>query len=142
MAELAHTLRPLRRWFDGRQLVKFSLVGASGYAVNLAVFTLLVGLAGTGLRTAATCSFLVAVANNYLWNRLWTFRARRGRVMAQAVRFLTVALAGYCLNLLVLAELAAAGLGALPAQALAIALVMPLSFGGNKAWSFRDERSR
>ena len=50
-------------------------VGASGYVVNLVVYTALLNGAGLHYAAAATCSFLVAVTNNYLWNRLWTFRA-------------------------------------------------------------------
>jgi putative flippase GtrA len=37
----------------------------------------------------------------------------------------------------VLYVLVKAGLGALPAQAIAIVVVTPLNFIGNKLWSFR-----
>ena len=47
---------------------------------------------GSGLHylLAATGSFLVAVTNNYIWNRLWTFRGQRGHVAYQGLRFLVV----------------------------------------------------
>ncbi len=80
----------LRKRSNWEQLVKFCVVGASGYVVNLAVYTLLLDGAGMHYISAAVGSFLVAVTNNYGWNRLWTFRAQRGGVAYQGMRFLIV----------------------------------------------------
>jgi len=126
-----------RNWL---QLVKFCIVGASGYVVNLAVYTTLLLGAGFHYRVAATCSFLVAVSNNYTWNRLWTFRRQRGHVAYQGVRFLIVSVVAYAANLLWLTALVGLGLHEVPAQAVAIILVTPFSFLGNKLWSFRRKR--
>ena len=119
------------------QLVRFGLVGASGYVVNLAVFSALVLGFDVHYRWAAVCSFLVAVTNNYLLNRAWTFRGARGHFAFQGMRFLVVATAALVANLLVLEALVALGLPEVPAQAIAIVLVTPLNFVGNKLWSFR-----
>ncbi len=127
----------VRRPANWLELVRFGVVGASGYVVNLIVFSLLVHAAGTHYRLAATGAFVVAVANNFLWNRHWTFRARHGHAGFQAMRFLAVSLGAFAFNLLVL-ELLVAGLDApeVPAQAVAIVAATPLSFLGNKLWSF------
>ena len=127
----------LRRTANWLQLFKFCAVGSSGYAVNLAVYVTMVELAGVHFVFAAVCSFLVAVVNNYTWNRLWTFRETRGHLGLQGVRFLTVSLVALGANLLCLIVLVAAGLGDVPAQAIAIVVVTPVSFLGNKLWSFR-----
>jgi putative flippase GtrA len=127
----------LRQPHNWLQLAKFSTVGASGYVVNLAVFSALLLGAGWNHRAAATASFLVAVTNNYTWNRLWTFRGQRGHVAYQGLRFLIVALCALAANLLILDLLIWFGLPKIPAQAIAIVLVMPLNFVGNKLWSFR-----
>ena len=134
-ARVGHGLRRPANWF---QLVRFGLVGLSGYVVNLAVFAALVHGAGVDYRLAATVAFLVAVANNFLWNRTWTFRARDGHAGFQAARFLVVSVAAFLLNLAVLHLLVeAGGLAEVPAQAIAIAAATPLNFLGNKLWSFR-----
>jgi putative flippase GtrA len=132
-----HALRRPANWV---QLAKFATVGASGYIVNLAVYAALVRGAGWHYALAATASFLVAVTNNYLWNRLWTFRDQRGHVGFQGLRFLTVALVAYAANLGILAVLVELGVDKVVAQAIAIALVTPLNFVGNKLWSFRVHR--
>ena len=105
--------------------------------VNLAVYTLLVHGFGLHYLVAATCSFLVAVTNNYLWNRLWTFRGQRGHVAYQGLRFLIVSLIALDANLLILHGLVQLGFTKVLAQAVAIILVTPLNFVGNKLWSFR-----
>ena len=133
---LARTRGALGRPQNWLQLARFCAVGASGFVVNLAVYALLLRGAGIHYLLAATGSFLVAVTSNYTWNRLWTFRGRRGHVAYQGLRFLVVSLVALGANLLVLRGLVAAGMGKVPAQALAIILVTPLNFVGNRLWSF------
>ncbi len=139
MASIAHTraARALRRPQNWLELLRFSLVGASGYAVNLAVFAALVKGADVHYLPAAVCSFAVAVTNNYAWNRRWTFRRQRGHLYFQGLRFLAVSLAALGLNLLLLRGLVALDLDEVLAQAIAIVLVTPFSFTANKLWSFR-----
>jgi putative flippase GtrA len=132
--------RALSRPHNWVQLAKFSAVGASGYAINLAVYTALLKGAGFHYAAAATCSFLVAVTNNYIWNRAWTFHAERGHVGWQGLRFLVVALVAYTANLVLLTGLIALGTDKVLAQAIAVVLVTPLNFIGNKLWSFRHDR--
>ncbi|MFL5942789.1 MAG: GtrA family protein [Gaiellaceae bacterium] len=131
------SLRSVRNW---QQLGKFCVVGALGYLINLAVYDALLH-AGLHYLVAATCSFLVAVTSNYTWNRLWTFRDQRGHLGIQGMRFFLVSLAALGANLAVLHFLVVyGGLDKLPAQAVAIVLVTPLNFVGNKLWSFRRAR--
>jgi putative flippase GtrA len=136
----ARTGAALRRRHNWEQLVKFCVVGASGYVVNLLVYYVLLDHAHLHYALAATGSFLVAVTNNYTWNRLWTFRHQRGHIGYQGLRFLIVSLTVYLANLGLLSLLVAFGLGEIVSQALAVVLVTPLNFLGNKLWSFRRER--
>jgi putative flippase GtrA len=133
-ARAGRALRRPQNWFE---LLKFSVVGASGYVVNLAVYVALLDGAGLHYLPAAVCSFAVAVTNNYFWNRQWTFRHRRGHVYYQGMRFLVVSVVALGLNLAILRVLVALGAGKIVAQAAAIILVMPFSFSANKLWSFR-----
>jgi putative flippase GtrA len=126
-------LRTRSNWV---QLAKFCVVGAIGYVVNLVVYTVLLH-AGLHYLLAATCSFCVAVANNYVWNRAWTFRDRRAGVAAQGIRFFAVSVACLGANLVVLHVLITLGTGKLVAQAIAVIVVTPLNFIGNRLWSFR-----
>jgi putative flippase GtrA len=129
-------LRRPANWF---QLAKFCVVGATGYVVNLGVFAALVQGAGMHYIPAAICSFLVAVTNNYTWNRVWTFRHQRGHMAYQGLRFLMVSTVALAANLAFLAILVGLGVPKIPAQAVAIALVTPWNFVANKLWSFRRQ---
>src|SRR6478609_11506229 len=130
----SRALRERRNW---AQLAKFCAVGASGYVVNLLVYVALLDGANLHYRLAATGSFRVAVTNNYLWNRLWTFRHDRGHFAHQGLRFFAVSLIVYVGNLVILTLLVELGAGKIVAQAIAIVLVTPANFIGNKLWSFR-----
>jgi dolichol-phosphate mannosyltransferase len=119
------------------QLLKFGLVGGSGYLINLAVFALLAGGLDFHPALAAVGAFTVAVTNNFLWNRHWTFGPGDSPARFQAARFFTVSLASLGLNLAVLQLLLVSStLGELPAQAIAVAVAMPFNFLGNKLWTF------
>jgi putative flippase GtrA len=119
------------------QLLKFGVVGGSGYLINLGVFALLTGELGVHHAIAAVGAFSVAVTNNFLWNRYWTFGPGEGRVGFQAARFFAVSLAALGLNLIVLEALVSDHTVAeLSAQAIAVAVAMPFNFLGNKLWTF------
>jgi putative flippase GtrA len=129
--------RALRRPENWIELLKFSAVGTTGYLLNLGVYVALLDGVGLHYLPAAVCSFVVAVSNNYFWNRQWTFRHRRGHVYYQGMRFFVVSVAALGLNLTLLRGLVALGVGKIVAQAVAIVFVMPFSFSANKLWSFR-----
>ena len=130
-------LRALRAPHNWVQLGKFSIVGGSGYVINLVVYTALLKWAGLHYLGAAVVSFLVAVSNNYWWNRHWTFRGQRGHFAYQGARFVVVSCVALGANLVILRLLVGLGVGKVLAQAIAIVAVTPLNFVGNKLWSFR-----
>ena len=134
MTRVARALRHPGNWME---LLKFSVVGGIGYLVNLAVYSALLRGAGLHYLAAGACSFVVAATNNYWWNRHWTFVHQKGHVYYQGLRFLIVSLVALGANLGILHLLIQAGLGKIVAQAIAVVLVMPLNFVGNKLWSFR-----
>jgi putative flippase GtrA len=133
----------LRRPHNWLQLIKFCAVGASGYVVNLSVFAVCVEVLDLHHLVAATLAFVVAVTNNFWWNRHWTFRAGSGHAGFQAARFFTVSVAAFLFAALVLELLVSVvGLPKLLSQAIAIVVATPLNFIGNKMWSFRIALSR
>jgi putative flippase GtrA len=137
-AEFAYRLgaaarRPASWW----QLIKFGLVGGSGYLINLGVFAFLSGNLGVHHLIAAVGAFCVAFCSNFLWNRHWTFGASDGHAGFQAARFFAVSVAALLINLAVLEALVGGTtLGDLTAQAIAVAVAMPFNFLGNKLWTF------
>jgi putative flippase GtrA len=136
--ELAYRIgAAARRPASWIQLLKFGLVGGSGYLINLAVFALLADGLGVHHVLAAVGAFCVAVTNNFVLNRYWTFGPGEGPAHFQAARFFTVSLASLGLNIAVL-ELLISGhvTGELTAQAIAVAVAMPFNFLGNKLWAF------
>jgi putative flippase GtrA len=130
-----HGVRKPHNWV---QLAKFCAVGLSGYVVNLAVFAFSLKVLNVHHLIAATFAFLVAVLNNFWWNRHWTFAARSGHAGFQAARFFTVSVGAFLIQLTILELLvSAAGLPKIPAQAISLVLATPVNFVGNKMWSFR-----
>jgi len=132
--------RGLRHPHNWLQLIRFSVVGASGYAINLAVLAFCVHVAGIEYHLSAALAWIVAGASNFVLNRHWTFKAGGGAVHVQAARFLVVSLFALGVNegaLTVFVELA--GLGKVMAQLPALALSTPFNFLGNKLWSFKAD---
>ena len=131
---------------SGKQFVRFAVVGGIGTIVNLVVLKATLFLWGRfvgdpsfGVEIFASgIAFGVAVVNNYLLNRWWTFRST-GSFAGEFLKFLIVSIAGLGLN-----ELAfwlfrgQIGIGVLISQCLAILCVLPFNFIVNKLWSFRE----
>jgi putative flippase GtrA len=130
-----HGVRQTENWL---QLVRFVTVGASGYVVNLGVFAACVHLLGINYKISAVIAFVVSVFNNFWLNRHWTFDAKHQHPMFQAARFFAISLLTFAFTYVLLIVLVdSAGMSKVPAQAIAIAAGTPLSFLGQKLWSFR-----
>ena len=70
---LVHGMRKPANWL---QLVRFGVVGGVGFVVNLAVYALFVHALGRRLPRRGGGAWIVAVLNNFVLNRHWTFDAR------------------------------------------------------------------
>ena len=141
--EVSRVRRGLRHPANWFQLVRFSVVGGTGYVINLVVYSALVEGFSVHYIPAAMLAFCVAVTNNFLLNRHWTFKATHGRATFQAPRFLAVSLIALGFNLLVLELLVGlGGLHKIVGQAAAVLAATPLNFTGNKLWSFRRLTNR
>ena len=117
--------------------MKFVAGGASGYAVNIGVYALGHEVLGIGHLRSATVAFVVAVFNNFWWNRHWTFGAREGHAGFQAARFFAVSVVAFFFALGVSQLLVSTTeLPDVVAQAISIVAATPLNFVGNKMWSF------
>lgn len=118
------------------QFIRFCVVGGVGYVTNLVVYTPLVRGFGVAYLLAAciayACGWVVALVGH----RYWTFGERDGSVVGQGARYLVVSLIVLAADLIVLRLLVTAGMGPVVAQALALAIVTPLSFGLNRLWAF------
>jgi putative flippase GtrA len=119
------------------QAFKFGAVGLLGVVLNLAAYSLEVAVLGIPALVAAVGAFCVAVINNHLLNRVWTFQERDAAYLTQGARFLAVSLGALLVNLTVLDLLISAGAGRLEGQLLAILATAPVAFIGNRNWTFR-----
>ncbi len=134
-ARVRHGVRRTRNWL---QLVRFATVGASGYVVNLCVFAACVHLLAIDYRVSAVIAFIFSVVNNFWLNRHWTFDAKHEHPIFQGARFFAVSLVAFGFTYVVLVALVSvAGMSKVVAQAIAIVAGTPLSFLGQKLWSFR-----
>ena len=129
----------IRKGKNWMQLVRFGAVGASGYAVNLISFAVLVHLLGVTYWVASPIAYLLGTANNFYWNRRWTFsHARESHPVHQAWKFFAVSLLSFGVNYGVLITLVkTTGMEQVLAQAIANAVGMPVNFLGQKLWSFK-----
>ena len=137
---LRHGVRKSDNWL---QLLKFCAVGGSGYVVNLIVFSFFLQVVEVHHLIAASAAFVVAVANNFWWNRHWTFEAGDGHAGFQAARFFSVSLFAFAFAAALLEVLVRfTSASELTAQAISIVAATPLNFVGNKMWSFARPASR
>ncbi len=121
-----------------RQFFKFCVVGSIGTAVDFGLLYLLVEFGHLFYLLAATISFIAAVVNNYILNKIWTFRDHSKQLFRQFGRFLIISLVGLGLNVLLLYLLVEFGhLWYILAKVLATGVVLIWNFFANKFWTFR-----
>lgn len=119
-----------------RQLVRYTLIGGSGVALDMVAFLLLHNTWGLGEQLANALSTTLGIANNFVLNALFTFE-RRDRIVVRFLRFYAVGLTGIALtDLLFLIFTNALGIDADLVKAGSLPLVLALQFVLNRKWSF------
>jgi putative flippase GtrA len=84
---------------ERRKFYKFAIVGGIGSVIDFGVFNLLSSLVGLSPLLSSVISFTLAVVNNFIWNRLWTFpETRHIPVAKQLTQFSVVSLAGLAIR--------------------------------------------
>ena len=59
------------------RLVRFGLIGVSGFCVDMSVYTILLAQAGLPPEAARICAYVAAATSNWFFNRAFTFSDRR-----------------------------------------------------------------
>ncbi len=80
------------------QFVKFCVVGAGGMVVDFGITWLLKEKMHLNKYIANSTGFSIAVVNNFLWNKYWTFHDSSEEVGVQFVIFLGIAVTGLLIN--------------------------------------------
>lgn len=132
-------------WKRYETFLRYAIVGVLGTLVDLVTLYALTELSGINPKTSywfsifITIAFLAAVINNYVLNRIWTFKSKDQNVSAQFMRFLIVSCGGFGLTQLMMWILVPVlGVHYLLAKALTSISVMIWNFGLNKFWTFRQ----
>ena len=118
------------------QFVRFCVVGGVGYVTNLVTFAPLVRYAHVPYLVAACIAYACGWVVALIGHRRWTFGEREASVVGQGFRYLMVSALVLAADLVVLRILVGAGVETILAQAIALAIVTPLSFGLNRVWAF------
>jgi putative flippase GtrA len=121
----------------GVEAVRYVIVGATGYALGIAIYAGLIEL-GLSPYLALPPAFVLNGLYNFALNRAWSFPASGLPVRVELGRFCVVAAVTLIANYATLYALHdGLGIAPVPAQMLAGVLVVPIGFLGNKLWSFR-----
>jgi dolichol-phosphate mannosyltransferase len=143
---------PLTAWFFRKRFVKFGTVGASGVVVNLSVLYLcqeflFVAIQSPGMRLNVSLAMAIffATANNFFWNRMWTWGDRKHRpdkhLLLHFGQYAMASWVGIALQV-VLTKLFVSYWHYLFANALAILLASVFNFLVNNFWTFRSHKPR
>jgi putative flippase GtrA len=130
------------------RFIKFALVGISGTIVDFTTLNIVHLLFGASLFVSNSISFSIAVVNNFIWNRLWTFPESRARPFStQLLQFGAVNVVGLVINQTVFLTLNhyvfrpwLGELGYNVAKACAIIVVLFWNFGINRIWTYKGIR--
>jgi putative flippase GtrA len=137
------------------RFLKFAAVGAIGTIVDFAVYNVLNLFVGLAPVVSQAISFSIAVINNFLWNRHWTYPDSRTKaVHHQMAQFILINIGGLLIRTPIIAGLenpigVFAGKMGIPnttaiiighnaALAAAIGIVMLWNYFANRYWTYND----
>lgn len=102
-----------------------------------------VTILGIHLYVSVVLSFLLAVINNFVLNKIWTFRNRSNKVRRQFAKFFIVSSIGLGLTLLcmyIMTDLM--HIHYIVSKVITSLVVLSWNFLGNKHWTFRNKHQK
>ena len=139
-----------------KRFLKFALVGLSGTVVDFTVFNLCISSFHFESVTASVCSFSLAVINNFIWNRNWTYpESKATSIGSQLVKFGIISIIGLVIRtplfaylenpIISLAEqtvtsnfpLSPVTIGHNVSLAIAIVVVLFWNYFANRYWTYK-----
>ncbi len=120
--------------------LKYSLVGIIGTAIDVCTLYLFVEYFKIHVLVATAMSFIIAVVNNFVLNKYWTFQNRDSNIRKQFIKFMIVSIVGISLTeLFMVFFVYIAGLWYIISKLFTSLLVLCWNFLANKLWTFKDK---
>lgn len=118
---------------------QYAIVGCLGTAIDLGSLYLLVDFLHFHVLFAAAVSFVLAVVNNFILNKYWTFQNRSSNIRKQFIKFLLVSIIGLILTEMFMAIFVyGLMIWYMASKLITSGLVLTWNFLANKYWTFKD----
>lgn len=137
----------IQRYPSITEFIRFAIVGGIGTVVDFGIYALLTRGFTVYYVISRAASVMVAILNNFLLNKYWTFKkGRSGRGTSESIKFFIVSILNIVLNLGIMVSI----IEFTPSEkffgqyedffaiAAAIAIVLFSNYFGNKYWTFKD----
>ncbi len=119
-------------------ILKYSLIGTMGTLIDIGGLFILVNYLKLPVLVAATISFLLAVVNNYIFNKNWTFKSSSSNNRKLFIKFLIVHCIGLSINLFgMFIFVNIFSIWYIFSKIIVTGFVMTWNFLANKLWTFR-----
>lgn len=127
-----------RLYKNFRPFFKYCLVGVAGTFIDLASLYVFVEYFLIPVIPATALSFLLAVTNNFIFNKIWTFKNKSRNYRKLYIKFLIVSTIGLGLTLTSMHVMVnIIGIWYMFAKAMTSLIVLTWNFLANKMWTFR-----
>ncbi len=118
---------------------KYAIVGCTGTAIDLGTLYIFVDFLHLNLLLSTAISFILAVINNFILNKYWTFQNKSSNIRKQFIKFLIVSVMGLLLTEACMAFFVfGLKIWYMAAKLITSGLVLTWNFLANKYWTFKD----
>lgn len=80
------------------KFIKFGIVGFSGMILDFLITYLLKEKLKANKYLANSIGFIIAATNNYIWNRIWTFKSQNNDISIEYINFIMISIIGLGIN--------------------------------------------
>jgi dolichyl-phosphate beta-glucosyltransferase len=125
-----------------KKIFKYCVVGVAGTLIDLGVLYVFVEYFTVPLIPAAILAFILAATNNFIFNKIWTFKNKSKNYRKLYIKFLTVSVIGLGLTVVAMYTMVnILDVWYMFAKVLTSLIVLTWNFLANKYWTFHLSQS-